>query len=646
MTNKNKKRLLLGLCCALVASTFPVGFSACFMSGGDSSSSSTSEMQTEKYEGSFYADKEGGEGIYELSFTEDGKITYAVDGSEKVGTFVKAEKNFLIAFSDGTTASAELVNKNIAFTYGELKITFIEKIEYTVTFNVDGATTKVTKYNGQQVAAPEAPEKTGHKFVGWYMDQKYTRPYVFATPITKDVTLYARFIEVDENAETFTVNFVVDGVAYGEPVQTEAGIVAELPTPTKEGATFAGWWMSGSNEETKLTAKYDGQMIYEDTTLFAVWASDAPAVSVSEKGVVWTAAGQNNNYKVEITKPDGTTKSATLADNYYDYDFTAEAAGEYVVTVTLNGKTTTMYYQNKKLAKICKVEVDDSTSWLLKWNEIEGAEKYLVTIECGDAAHQHTQVEVENPYYDFTNCTMQKGGIKLVIEAVAEGYTGSASDAYYFSKDLAATATVQVEGDKTLTWTAVENAEGYKVEITAGDKTETVNLTETTYSLENYTGALTFKVTPYAKGYNSPDATEATYTKTALAKPTGVKLTEQTVTWDAMPGATGYVVNVDGKTYTTTETTFDLLNAEIDPNATNCKVQIMATGATAAANSVYSDEIKVTFGQMADTLTYKNGKVYWDPVINVTQYAVQVNGGTIYRVDKAEHSYAPTFTSA
>lgn len=646
MTNKNKKRLLLGLCCALVASTFPVGFSACFTSGGDSSNSSTSEMQTEKYEGSFYADKEGGEGIYELAFTEDGVITYSEGGNKKIGTFVKADKEFLIAFNDGTTASAELVNKNILFTYGDLKITFIEKIEYTVTFNVDGATTKVTKYNGQQVAAPEAPEKTGYKFVGWYMDQKYTKPYVFATPVTKDVTLYARFIEVDENAEVFTVNFVVDGKAYGEPVQTEAGIVAELPTPTKEGATFAGWWMSGSNEEAKLTAKYDGQMIQEDITLFAVWASDAPAVSVSEKGVVWTAAGQNNNYKVEITKPDGTKKSATLADNYYDYDFTAEVAGEYVVTVTLNGKTTTMYYQNKKLAKICKVEVDDSTSWLLKWNEVEGAEKYLVTIECGDAAHQHTQVEVTNPYYDFTNCTMQKGGVKLVVEAVAEGYTGSASDAYYFSKDLAAAATVQVEGDKTLTWTAVENAEGYKVEITAGDKTETVNVTGTSYSLENYTGALTFKVTPYAKGYNSPDVTEVNYTKVALAKPTGVKLTEQTVTWDAMAGATGYVVNVDGKTYMTTETKFDLMGAEIDPNATNCKVQVMATGATAAANSVYSNEITVTFGQMADTLTYKNGKVYWDPVINVTQYAVQINGGTVYRVDKAEHSYTPIFTSA
>lgn len=645
MTNKNKKRLLLGLCCALVASTFPVGFSACFTSGGDSSNSSTSEMQTEKYEGSFYADKEGGEGIYELAFTEDGVITYSEGGNKKIGTFVKADKEFLIAFNDGTTASAELVNKNILFTYGDLKITFIEKIEYTVTFNVDGATTKVTKYNGQQVAAPEAPEKVGYKFVGWYMDQKYTKPYVFATPVTKDVTLYARFIEVDENAEVFTVNFVVDGKAYGEPVQTEAGIVAELPTPTKEGATFAGWWMSGSNEEAKLTAKYDGQMIQEDITLFAVWASDAPAVSVSEKGVVWTAAGQNNNYKVEITKPDGTKKSATLADNYYDYDFTAEVAGEYVVTVTLNGKTTTMYYQNKKLAKICKVEVDDSTSWLLKWNEIEGAEKYLVTIECGDAAHQHTQVEVTNPYYDFTNCTMQKGGVKLVVEAVAEGYTGSVSDAYYFSKDLAAAATVQVEGDKTLTWTAVENAEGYKVEITAGDKTETVNVTGTNYSLENYTGALTFKVTPYAKGYNSPDVTEVNYTKVALAKPTGVKLTEQTVTWDAMAGATGYVVNVDGKTYTTTETKFDLMGAEIDPNATNCKVQVMATGATAAANSVYSNEITVTFGQMADTLTYKNGKVYWDPVINVTQYAVQINGGTVYRVDKAEHSYTPIFTS-
>ena len=643
MINNKKKRLVLSLCCALVASTFPVGAAACFGPGEDSSSSTSAPVET--FKGEYYATANDGADMYTLTFNA-GQITLTKNEDDLKGTFTSSSnEKFTITFEDGTTAQATMEEDTIVFKHGNLELNFLEKIEYTVSFNVEGKVTEVTKYNGQTVEAPEKPTKEGAKFVGWYLDQAYQRPYAFATPVTKDLTLYARFVAVNEDAEEFTVKFVVDGAPYGEPVKTDCGILTDLPIPTKAGATFAGWWMSDFEDANKLTAKYDAQVVQENMTLYAVWKSTLPEVSVTKTGVTWTAEGQNNNYTVEITKPDGSKESKNLGTTTYAFDFTKEAAGEYTVKVTLNGKTTTMYYQNKKLAKVCNFTADETS--LLQFNAVENAEKYLLTVECGDATHQHVDVELTETCYDFSNCEMQKEGIKFTVKAVADGYITSTSETFVVVKNLAAATNVAFdEANHAVTWDKVENAQGYKVEVTANGKTDTYDVTAESYSLVNYTGAITVKVTPYAKGYNAPEAASASFTKQALAAPTNVKLEGQQVVWTAVEGATGYKVMVDGKEYDATTNAFDLSGIDFADTQTSTKIQVMALGATAAANSVYSVETTISFGAMSDTLTYQNGSVYWDAVLNVQGYAVKVNDGEEVKVGATEHSLALTFTTA
>ena len=43
---------------------------------------------------------------------------------------------------------------------------------------------------------PTDPTKTGYTFAGWYADEELTTAYDFATPVTADTTLYAKWTEV------------------------------------------------------------------------------------------------------------------------------------------------------------------------------------------------------------------------------------------------------------------------------------------------------------------------------------------------------------------------------------------------------------------------------------------------------------------
>ena len=65
---------------------------------------------------------------------------------------------------------------------------------YTVTFNSNGGTpvTSVNVQYGQTVAKPTDPTLDGKRFVGWTTDAAGTRPYGFGTPVTGELTLYAK----------------------------------------------------------------------------------------------------------------------------------------------------------------------------------------------------------------------------------------------------------------------------------------------------------------------------------------------------------------------------------------------------------------------------------------------------------------------
>ena len=101
---------------------------------------------------------------------------------------------------------------------------------------------------------PAAPEKEGYVFTGWYTDEACTNKYT-GTTVTADTALYAGY-----EKQILTVTLDNDGAT--ETMTVEYNEAASLPTKTKTGYNFLGWFYSDDT-------KYDGQAVTSDLTLTA-----------------------------------------------------------------------------------------------------------------------------------------------------------------------------------------------------------------------------------------------------------------------------------------------------------------------------------------------------------------------------------------
>ncbi len=113
------------------------------------------------------------------------------------------------------------------------------------------------------VTKPEDPTKRGYTFGGWYTDEACTKAYDFATPVTKDMTLYAKWTII-----TYTVSFDSLG---GSPVDVETAdyetAVTKPEDPMKTGYTFGGWYT-----DEACTKAYDfATPVTGDRILYAKW---------------------------------------------------------------------------------------------------------------------------------------------------------------------------------------------------------------------------------------------------------------------------------------------------------------------------------------------------------------------------------------
>lgn len=136
---------------------------------------------------------------------------------------------------------------------------------YTVTFDSKGgsavAAAKVAA--GEEVTLPE-PTKDGAVFGGWFADEACTgealeSPY---TP-TASCTLYAKWLN------EYTVSFDLHhyGKAQGS-ISVVEGEKATLPTPTRQGFDFAGWYESETGTEAIDPSNF---VPTGDVTLHAKW---------------------------------------------------------------------------------------------------------------------------------------------------------------------------------------------------------------------------------------------------------------------------------------------------------------------------------------------------------------------------------------
>lgn len=112
--------------------------------------------------------------------------------------------------------------------------------KYLVTFiyNNGMPSSKVTVKDGETVSTPNDPKKTNYIFSGWYTESSYIYKYDFSKPITKNLTLYAKY-EIDAVTLTNKISTdVIKGVVkiYNKSYNTFLGI--ETSSSTSQGTGF------------------------------------------------------------------------------------------------------------------------------------------------------------------------------------------------------------------------------------------------------------------------------------------------------------------------------------------------------------------------------------------------------------------------
>ncbi|MCL2444238.1 MAG: InlB B-repeat-containing protein, partial [Treponema sp.] len=224
----------------------------------------------------------------------------------------------------------------------------------TVTFNSNGgsAVESQTVNSGSIATLPADPTRTGYTFDNWYSNSGLTDVYNFSTPVTSNITLYAKWNVIINYTVTFHAN-EGSGTVPGTQSIT-AGSVFTIPEITglsRAGYTLVGWTLNSAGTGTIYKAG-DTITPNNDTTLYAKWnltsivvSFDANVEPVLEKPIIHRSASNGPvsetftldnpeqydsiSWRILNTNVTGTGHTFTLSTANSAYN----TAGEYILTV-------------------------------------------------------------------------------------------------------------------------------------------------------------------------------------------------------------------------------------------------------------------------------------------------------------------------
>lgn len=231
----------------------------------------TRDGEVQTYTVTFYLDESGGAEVYTTrTVAADQTIQWPEDPKREGYTFQGW-------FADDNTR----YNEGAHFTFN----TFLyarwtqdsapdtPETTYTITFHLnytDAPADKVpapvkTGKDGIAAEPEEVPQRSGYTFAGWYTAAEGGEQADFSKPFSADTDLYAHWVKGAERTIKFDAN---GGTLSGDStVTTTGGKLASLPTPTREGYTFDGWYTAASGG-TKVTTN---TTFPANTTVYAHW---------------------------------------------------------------------------------------------------------------------------------------------------------------------------------------------------------------------------------------------------------------------------------------------------------------------------------------------------------------------------------------
>ena len=170
---------------------------------------------------------------------------------------------------------------------------------YTVSFNANGGSvstsSKSVTFDSTYGDLP-TPTRTGYGFDGWYTAASGGTKVTSNTKVStaSNHTLYAHW----SGPSSYTVSFNANGgsVSPSSTNVTYDSTYGDLPTPTRTGYTFDGWYTSASggtkvNSSTKVTTA-------SNHTLYAHWSANTYSVKFNANGGSGSMSNQSFTYGV------------------------------------------------------------------------------------------------------------------------------------------------------------------------------------------------------------------------------------------------------------------------------------------------------------------------------------------------------------
>ena len=162
---------------------------------------------------------------------------------------------------------------------------------------------------GQTADEPtDLPTRDGYVFDGWYKDALCTQRYDFSSPVTANITLYAKWVQglpsgggtggSGGGTSAYTLRYQSNG---GTPCPDETKTSAwskdydSLPVPVREGYLFTGWF-ADSGLQTPISE--DVQVNRRLVTIYAGW----------EKSIVPAMLNGDDHYAYVQGYSDGTVR--------------------------------------------------------------------------------------------------------------------------------------------------------------------------------------------------------------------------------------------------------------------------------------------------------------------------------------------------
>lgn len=245
--------------------------------------------------------------------------------------------------NDGKFTSVTPVTKDITLYAG-----WEAEQLYTIYFHSNGGSTveTVQYQNNQSVTNLPSPTKMDYAFYGWYYDDGLSNKVSYPFIINKDLNLYAEWVDA-----YYILSFNATG---GNDIDSDVYLagseITELPIPSKQYQTFAGWYLD-SGYVTPVTLPFE---IHENLTIYAKWNTTNSTITFNSNGGSEAAdkVVVTGSYLTSANMPTPTRENYTFAGWYTNASLTSAVSYPYLITdnVTLYAKWSDNYSGYTKIS--------------------------------------------------------------------------------------------------------------------------------------------------------------------------------------------------------------------------------------------------------------------------------------------------------